>query len=964
VVGRRLVSLLVVALIGLSACGSAARPSALRERPVRHTIAFDRYSLVLDGRRVFIWSGEFHPFRLPSPSLWPDVLQKMKAEGFNAVSIYFDWGYHSAAPGRYDFSGVRDMDRALTDAQQAGLYVIARPGPYINAELDAGGFPGWLLTQAGRARSNAPEYLRAVDGWMRAIDRIIARHQFTNGTGTVILDQIENELPVTAPAQVAYMRHLIARARADGITVPLVHNDRGRNGDWVPVGSHVPGTIPAPLDLYGFDDYSGGECTVSGSVGRPNAPLDLGVWGAGGASGGSSASPHTPGDVAEFGGGWFDPWGHRGGYACTAAREGSGYERVFDETNIANRITLQNIYMAYGGTSWGWLPAPLVYSSYDYGAAIDEARQLRPKAATLKELGLFVQSVPDVTRLDRGSRRTQSGTRIYDDINRQTGAHLDVVVHPGPGSATLTLPGYPAPVHLRGQDARMLVSNVRIAGQRLVASTSELMTTVPGALLFHGRAGEAGATVLRFSTRPRVAVLRGVVHSAWDGHDLRLDYVHRALIEVAIAGGGRAPILLLIADEATAATFWRPGSVLVRGPELVRSAVVSADTVTLRGDTRAPAPLELWAPASVSRVVWNGRPVAVARTRSGSLRATAALPGPTPVALPTLTTWRYAPESPEASPGFDDSRWPLAEHTHTDSTTPPPAGRPVLTADDYGFHHGDVWYRGRFTGRAARIALRYGGGGSGLLQAWLDGRYLGQNVLPADVTPAVLAGAVGQMTTGTASFAVHAGPGSHVLAIMVRDDGHNEDGLVRETQKEGRGLIAASGLPTTSWRIEGGLDTADPVRGAVNTGGLFGQRSGWSLPGYPDSAWRTVGLPAATAVPGTAWYRTTFRLSVPAGDDASLGVSIAPSHGDYRALILLNGWDLGQYIARVGPQHTFVLPNGVLDPAGLNTLAIAVTSNGGAGNGLARVALSNLGTVAGGVPVTLDASPGYVGSRP
>jgi hypothetical protein len=59
-----------------------------------------------------------------------------------------------------------------------------------------------------------------------------------------------------------------------------------------------------------------------------------------------------------------------------------------------------------------------------------------------------------------------------------------------------------------------------------------------------------------------------------------------------------------------------------------------------------------------------------------------------------------------------------------------------------------------------------------------------------------------------------------------------------------------------------------------------------------------------------------------------------------------------------------VLPNGVLDPAGLNTLAIAVTSNGGAGNGLARVALSNLGTVAGGVPVTLDASPGYVGSRP
>ena len=68
---------------------------------------------------------------------------------------------------------------------------------------------------------------------------------------------------------------------------------------------------------------------------------------------------------------------------------------------------------------------------------------------------------------------------------------------------------------------------------------------------------------------------------------------------------------------------------------------------------------------------------------------------------------------------------------------------------------------------------------------------------------------------------------------------------------------------------------------------------------------------------------------------------------------------MGQYIANVGPQHTFVVPNGVLDPDGENTLAIAVTSDGGAGNGLERVALTDLGTVRGGVPLTLDDSPGY-----
>ena len=70
-------------------------------------------SLTVDGRRVFLWSGEFHPFRLPSPSLWLDILEKMKANGYNAVSAYFDWGYHSSAPGVYDFTGVRDVDKLL-----------------------------------------------------------------------------------------------------------------------------------------------------------------------------------------------------------------------------------------------------------------------------------------------------------------------------------------------------------------------------------------------------------------------------------------------------------------------------------------------------------------------------------------------------------------------------------------------------------------------------------------------------------------------------------------------------------------------------------------------------------------------------------------------------------------------------------------------------------------------------------
>ena len=169
----------------------------------------------------------------------------------------------------------------------------------------------------------------------------------------------------------------------------------------------------------------------------------------------------------------------------------------------------------------------------------------------------------------------------------------------------------------------------------------------------------------------------------------------------------------------------------------------------------------------------------------------------------------------------------------------------MLTADDYGFHQGDVWYRAAYSGAgaASTLSMPTAGGGAGMLQAWLDGVYLGQNVLAS--------GQAAPPTTGTATFTIPTAlrtDGPHTLAVMVRDDGHNEDGGVNDAQKEGRGLIAvtmtdadqAAVTPQISWRIQGDLggeQLADPVRGPENNGGLFGERHGWYLPGYPDGDW-------------------------------------------------------------------------------------------------------------------------------
>ncbi len=663
-----------------------------------HTITYDEDSLMIDGRRAVIWSGEFEYWRLPSPSLWLDILQKMKAEGYNAVTIYFDWAYHSPRPGVYDFSGVRDVNRLLDMAARTGLYVIARPGPYINAETSAGGLPGWLTTQAGKARTNAPDYEAAADDWLHHIDAILRNHQLTNGTGSVILYQIENELASTGSGEFDYMQNLYDTARADGITVPIFHNDKGRNGIWVPAGSGVPGTVTGPNDLYAFDGYPGGTCNTDATPGSPSTAPDWGIWGPGGATGGASASPNTPGFTAEFGGGWFDYWGSQGTYDCVAQREGPGYERVFYETNIANRLTIQNFYMTVGGTSWGWEPAPVVYTSYDYGAAINEARQLRPKASTMKEIGLFLQSTaPIVSTLQKGDPVTPSSSavKVYDDVSPDTGTHLYVAVH-NPSNATtddsFTFPittadgTYTVPhqgtLAIDGQDAKMLVADYDMDGQHLVYSTSELMTHLvqraQDVALFYGRDGEDGETVLHYSSAPSVKVVSGNVSSTFDPStgDLRLDYVHHGLAQVQISGGGRPRLTLLLADTTTADGFWRQdtaaGPVLEHGPELVRTAAITGSTLRLTGDTSAATRMTVWAPPGVRTITWNGAPAIV----SSQLPPRPCAPCPVPprsgcpTCPPRAGATRPSPPSPSR---------PLTIPTGSSPTrrrpTPPPSPR-------------------------------------------------------------------------------------------------------------------------------------------------------------------------------------------------------------------------------------------------------------------------------------------------
>jgi beta-galactosidase GanA len=535
-------------------------------------------------------------------------------------------------------------------------------------------------------------------------------------------------------------------------------------------------------------------------------------------------------------------------------------------------------------------------------------------------------------------------------------------------------------ITLQGRDSKLLVASDAFQGEQLQYSTSELMdqATIGGqaVALLYGNPGTDGETVLRYSSQPAVSVIAGSARSTWDPTrgDLRLDYVHHGLTEVKITGGGRPPLLLLLADTPTAEGFWpettAAGAALVEGTYLVRTAVSSGHTLALTGDASAAGPIRVWAPSGITQVSWNGVPLSTSSAPDGSLSASVA--GPAPVSLPTLTGWQFRFGTPEVQPGYDDSGWTLADHTTTTNPTKP-VTTPVLYADDYGFHQGFVWYRGHFTatGSETGITLTAGEGSHGAFSVWLNGVFLGSNTAGSEAAKQTFAFPRAALRPGQ----------DNVIAVLVQSSGHDEDGvysssLPADGQKAPRGLLGASlngsSAPLT-WRLQGnqgGENLQDPTRGHLNATGLYGTNAGWDLPGDPNLGWRSVSVPdswAKRGLPaGIGWYRSSFHLHLGTTGYHPIAVQIGdnvvgggPGAVPYRAFIFVNGYLMGQYDNVLGPQHRFYIPSGVLNDNGANTLAIAVWGLQPGSGRLPDVSLQSVGNQTGGVPVTAVAQPGW-----
>lgn len=131
---------------------------------------FDERGLVIAApvgeRALPFYAGAMHYWRVPRAH-WAACLRTMHAQGFTIVESYVPWRVHAPAPDTYDWSGDRDLRAFITAAGSAGLSVVLRVGPHVNAELTSFGIPDFILADVDcQARTS-----RGTPAWMPAPPR-------------------------------------------------------------------------------------------------------------------------------------------------------------------------------------------------------------------------------------------------------------------------------------------------------------------------------------------------------------------------------------------------------------------------------------------------------------------------------------------------------------------------------------------------------------------------------------------------------------------------------------------------------------------------------------------------------------------------------------------------------------------------------------------------------------------------
>lgn len=330
----------IILILTMAACVSlsTARAADSSKRATAHSFAIGTNDFLLDGQRFQIRCGEIHAARVPK-EYWRNRLQMARAMGLNTVCAYLFWNQIEFKQGKYDWSGQADIAEFCRIAQEEGLWVILRPGPYACAEWDEGGLPWWLLKYDDiKFRSRDPRYLDAAKKYLHVVGKELAPLQITHG-GPILMVQVENEYGFFGK-DTEYLGELRQTLIDSGFDVPLFCCD--------PAYQLKNGWRPDLFPVVNFGSDPAGAFKALREI-LPQGPLMCG----------------------EFYPGWFDTWG-------APHHLGNEARYLGDLEYMLKNDESFSIYMAHGGTTFGlWSGADRPFkpdtSSYDYDAPISEA---------------------------------------------------------------------------------------------------------------------------------------------------------------------------------------------------------------------------------------------------------------------------------------------------------------------------------------------------------------------------------------------------------------------------------------------------------------------------------------------------------------------------------------------------------------------------------------------------------------
>ncbi|MGI4822170.1 MAG: glycoside hydrolase family 35 protein [Janthinobacterium lividum] len=332
----------------------------------KHTFEIKDGQFRYDGKPTQIHSGEMHYARVPK-EYWRHRLKMLKAMGLNTVATYVFWNYHHPTPGVWDFkTGNRNLPEFLKTAQEEGLFVILRPGPYACAEWEFGGYPWWLQQNKNLViRTNNQPFLDSCNVYLHKLAAQVKGYQVSKG-GPIIMTQVENEfgsyvsqrqdIPLTEHRKYnAAIKQQLADAGFEG---PFFTSDASTLFE----GGATPGALPT---VNGEGDVE----NLKKAVNQHNG----------------NQGPYM---VAEYYPGWLDHWGE------PFVRVGTEQVTKQVETYLKNEVNF-NFYMVHGGTNFGFTSGANYnaehriqpdITSYDYDAPISEAGWVTPKYTAVREL--------------------------------------------------------------------------------------------------------------------------------------------------------------------------------------------------------------------------------------------------------------------------------------------------------------------------------------------------------------------------------------------------------------------------------------------------------------------------------------------------------------------------------------------------------------------------------------------------